>query len=124
MKKFILPLLIFPSLLLSSNYYYEFDKKIYLKEKSSYKTSKQINTIKIFEDEKGNEIKSKNELIIICKDKTCEKDFSNLEYKKISSKFYLIKVNNNDFFNLAQELHKKESIKSARPNFIRQKERR
>ncbi|MGP2657845.1 hypothetical protein ACOJTA_12480 [Malaciobacter sp. WC5094] len=129
MKKniFIALVTLISSNLLANDFYYEFDKKVELikpLESESLSVNKQNeNSEKIhtYKTTNGNTVQFKDELIVQChKEAYCEDDFSDLNitnYKKISKRFFLIKVEDTqNIFTLAQELHKKEDIKSATPN--------
>lgn len=130
MKKalFITTLFSFSSFLLANDFYYEFDKKVELinpLESNTYSLNSQDenNTKKIhtYQTLNGKTVKFKNELIVQChKEAYCKDDFSDLNitnYKEISKRFFLIKVEESqNIFTLAQELHNKEDIKSATPN--------
>ncbi|MGA1933197.1 hypothetical protein ACH5BF_10840 [Arcobacter sp. YIC-464] len=136
MKKFLLSvsLTLFSTLLFAEDFYYEFDKKVELTkslEAKSYSLDSQNNSEKIhsYETTDGKTIKFKNEIIVQCqKDAYCEDDFSDLNitnYKEISKNFFLIKIEDTqNIFNLAQELYKKEDIKSATPNKLLKIQRR
>jgi hypothetical protein len=110
--------------LIADNFYYEFGKKVELKNiiKSDSLTSN--DEIQEYTTVGGEAVKFKNEILVQCeKDKYCEDDFENLNLinrTKLSEDFYLIKIDKNqNIFELCQKLYNLEDIKSAHPNFIK-----
>lgn len=112
------------NLLLADNFYYEFDKKVELKNVIKSDSLSSNDEIQEYVTTSGEAVKFKNEILVQCeKDKYCEDDFESLNLSnrtKLSEDFYLIKLDQDqDIFELCQELYNLEDIKSAHPNFIK-----
>jgi len=112
------------NLLLADNFYYEFDKKVELKNVIKSDSLSSNDEIQEYVTTSGEAVKFKNEILVQCeKDKYCEDDFESLNLSnrtKLSEDFYLIKLDQDqDIFELCQELYNLEDVKSAHPNFIK-----
>ena len=112
------------NLLLADNFYYEFDKKVELKNVIKSDSLSSNDEIQEYVTTSGEAVKFKNEILVQCeKDKYCEDDFESLNLSnrtKLSEDFYLIKLDQDqDIFELCQELYNLENVKSAHPNFIK-----
>lgn len=112
------------NLLLADNFYYEFDKKVELKNVIKSDSLSSNDEIQEYVTTSGEAVKFKNEILVQCeKDKYCEDDFESLNLSnrtKLSEDFYLIKLDQDqNIFELCQELYNLEDIKSAHPNFIK-----
>ena len=112
------------NLLLADNFYYEFDKKVELKNVIKSDSLSSNDEIQEYVTTSGEAVKFKNEILVQCeKDKYCEDDFESLNLSnrtKLSEDFYLIKLDlDQNIFELCQELYNLEDIKSAHPNFIK-----
>ena len=112
------------NLLLADNFYYEFDKKVELKNVIKSDSLSSNDEIQEYVTTSGEAKKNKNEILVQCeKDKYCEDDFESLNLSnrtKLSEDFYLIKLDQDqDIFELCQELYNLEDVKSAHPNFIK-----
>ena len=109
---------------LADNFYYEFDKKVELKNVIKSDSLSSNDEIQEYVTTSGEAVKFKNEILVQCeKDKYCEDDFESLNLSnrtKLSEDFYLIKLDQDqDIFELCQELYNLEDVKSAHPNFIK-----
>lgn len=112
----------------ASNFYYEFDKKVELSEKSSTKALLE-DGIKEYTTSDGKIKRFKNEILVQCnKGAYCEDDFSDLNltnFTKIDDTFYVVKLDSTqDIFEYCQKLYEKNDIKSAHPNYISTREKR
>ena len=112
------------NLLLADNFYYEFDKKVELKNVIKSDSLSSNDEIQEYVTTSGVAVKFKNEILVQCeKDKYCEDDFESLNLSnrtKLSEDFYLIKLDlDQNIFELCQELYNLKDIKSAHPNFIK-----
>lgn len=122
--KYLLLCCFLTNLLLADNFYYEFDKKVELKNVIKSDSLSSNDEIQEYVTTSGEAVKFKNEILVQCeKDKYCEDDFESLNLSnrtKLSEDFYLIKLDlDQNIFELCQELYNLEDIKSAHPNFIK-----
>ena len=122
--KYLLLCCCLTNLLLADNFYYEFDKKVELKNVIKSDSLSSNDEIQEYVTTSGEAVKFKNEILVQCeKDKYCEDDFESLNLSnrtKLSEDFYLIKLDQDqDIFELCQELYNLEDVKSAHPNFIK-----
>ena len=122
--KYLLLCCCLTNLLLADNFYYEFDKKVELKNVIKSDSLSSNDEIQEYVTTSGEAVKFKNEILVQCeKDKYCEDDFESLNLSnrtKLSEDFYLIKLDQDqNIFELCQELYNLEDIKSAHPNFIK-----
>ena len=122
--KYLLLCCFLTNLLLADNFYYEFDKKVELKNVIKSDSLSSNDEIQEYVTTSGEAVKFKNEILVQCeKDKYCEDDFESLNLSnrtKLSEDFYLIKLDQDqNIFELCQELYNLEDIKSAHPNFIK-----
>ncbi len=122
--KYLLLCCFLTNLLLADNFYYEFDKKVELKNVIKSDSLSSNDEIQEYVTTSGEAVKFKNEILVQCeKDKYCEDDFESLNLSnrtKLSEDFYLIKLDQDqDIFELCQELYNLEDVKSAHPNFIK-----
>lgn len=122
--KYLLLCCCLTNLLLADNFYYEFDKKVELKNVIKSDSLSSNDEIQEYVTTSGEAVKFKNEILVQCeKDKYCEDDFESLNLSnrtKLSEDFYLIKLDlDQNIFELCQELYNLEDIKSAHPNFIK-----
>lgn len=127
--KYILFLLLLGNYLFANKFYYEFDKKVEIKNQLQTQNLKTKNDILQYQTTTGKNIKFKNEIIVQCKiNAYCEDDFSDLsiiDYEKVIDNLYLIKLTKNqDIFDLAQKLYLKDDIRSAHPNYVKAREKR
>lgn len=127
--KYILIYSFLLNVLFADNFYYEFDKKVELKNAVKNNSSVSNDDIQEYLSTSGQVIKFKNEILVQCeKDIYCEDDFENLNLSnrtKLSEGFYLIKLDSTqNIFELCQELYNLEDIKSAHPNFIKDRFKR
>ena len=124
--KYLLLCCCLTNLLLADNFYYEFDKKVELKNVIKSDSLSSNDEIQEYVTTSGEAVKFKNEILVQCeKDKYCEDDFESLNLSnrtKLSEDFYLIKLDlDQNIFELCQELYNLKDIKSAHPNFIKSK---
>ena len=124
--KYLLLCCFLTNLLLADNFYYEFDKKVELKNVIKSDSLSSNDEIQEYVTTSGEAVKFKNEILVQCeKDKYCEDDFESLNLSnrtKLSEDFYLIKLDlDQNIFELCQELYNLKDIKSAHPNFIKSK---
>ena len=124
--KYLLLCCCLTNLLLADNFYYEFDKKVELKNVIKSDSLSSNDEIQEYVTTSGEAVKFKNEILVQCeKDKYCEDDFESLNLSnrtKLSEDFYLIKLDlDQNIFELCQELYNLEDIKSAHPNFIKRR---
>ena len=122
--KYLLLCCCLTNLLLADNFYYEFDKKVELKNVIKSDSLSSNDEIQEYVTTSGEAVKFKNEILVQCeKDKYCEDDFESLNLSnrtKLSEDFYLIKLDlDQNIFELCQELYNLKDIKSAHPNFIK-----
>ena len=122
--KYLLLCCCLTNLLLADNFYYEFDKKVELKNVIKSDSLSSNDEIQEYVTTSGEAVKFKNEILVQCeKDKYYEDDFESLNLSnrtKLSEDFYLIKLDQDqDIFELCQELYNLEDVKSAHPNFIK-----
>ena len=122
--KYLLLCCCLTNLLLADNFYYEFDKKVELKNVIKSDSLSSNDEIQEYVTTSGEAVKFKNEILVQCeKDKYCEDDFESLNLSnrtKLSEDFYLIKLDQDqNIFELCQELYNLKDIKSAHPNFIK-----
>ena len=122
--KYLLLCCCLTNLLLADNFYYEFDKKVELKNVIKSDSLSSNDEIQEYVTTSGEAVKFKNEILVQCeKDKYCEDDFESLNLSnrtKLSEDFYLIKLDQDqDIFELCQELYNLEDVKSAHPKFIK-----
>ena len=121
--KSILILGLLTNLLLSNDFYYEYGKKIELLNNSTTKLLSNNSIAKIYTTTKGKSLIFKDEIIVRCKEnKICDNDIELFNLKKIikrSNDYFLLQINSNqNIFTIMQELHKKENILSAHPNYL------
>ncbi len=121
MKKLIL-LISFVSFGLASDFYFEYGKKVFIKEKLSQASDK----IQEYITEDDKKIKFKNEIIVQCEENMpCLKDIQKLGLKdisKLSSNVYLVKLNDKqNIFEFSQKLYTLSSVGVAHPNFIKKR---
>jgi len=114
--------------LLANSFYFEFDKKVEIVPKISTKTLNN-DEIQEYTTTEGKTIKFKNEILVECNENSdCTDDFQELNiesFNKISHRFFLIKLNSNqDIFEYCQKLYNKEDIKSAHPNYLKERKKR
>lgn len=126
--KFILLIFVTFTSLFASNFFYEFDKKVEMKPSLTTQSTSQ-DAILEYETTDGKVIKFKNEIMVVCKKNAyCEDDFSDLSisnYEEISSGYFLIQVESSqNIFTLAQQLYLKDDIKTAHPNYVRNRVKR
>lgn len=124
MKYLLITLFAVNSLFAANDFYYEFDKKVYIQENvTSFKSS---NGIQEYKTTDGKIIKFKNEIVAQCKkDIQCIDDIKNLGINtivKISSNFYYIKLNSSmNIFEYSQKIQELSSVQIAHPNFIKKR---
>lgn len=130
MKKalFITTLFSFSSFLLANDFYYEFDKKIYIKDKiinKEFSSTKNDTSIQEYTTTDGKTIKFRNEIVAQCNNITCKKDIENLGVEKvieISKGFYFIKLDKNkNIFEYSRLIQELDSVNIAHPNFIKER---
>lgn len=114
--------------LLANSFYFEFDKKVEIVPKISTKTLNN-DEIQEYTTTEGKTIKFKNEILVECNENSdCTDDFQELNiesFNKISHRFFLIKLNSKqDIFEYCQKLYNKEDIKSAHPNYLKERKKR
>lgn len=120
--KFLLLILFFISVGFAKNFYYEYDKKVYLEKKiQDKKTRSKNHSFNTYLTKEGKTISFKHEIIVQCKEnKSCENDFRKLKlnnFEKIAGTFYLIKLQREqNIFDYSQKLYKLDNIKTAKPN--------
>ena len=126
--KYLLILISLNFSLLANSFYFEFDKKVEIVPKIS---TKALNNgeIQEYTTTEGKTIKFKNEILVECNENSdCTDDFQELNiesFNKISHRFFLIKLNSNqDIFEYCQKLYNKEDIKSAHPNYLKERKKR
>lgn len=127
MKAFIITIFLLLTNLYGNKFYYEYDKKIELDEVTN--KSRAADGILEYTNKDGKTIKFRNEIIVQCeKNFVCEDTLTLLgieNYTKLSDNFFLVYVQKNqDIFELSQKLYEESSIKSAHPNFVKQRVRR
>ena len=128
MKYISLLALLFSSSI-ANDFYYEFGKKVEMKPKLQAQSVQTQKDVLEYETTEGKTVKFKNEILVQCKKNAyCEDDFSDLtitNYEEIASGFFLIKVENSqNIFTLSQQLHAKDDIESAHPNYVRTRVKR
>ncbi len=131
MKKITLILLTFLFFSISANadnpFYYEYGKRVELK-KLSKTSNRNGDAIDYYEDSNGREVGVKNQIIVKCKEgldcyAIFEKhNLTNIE--KLSTNFFLIKLTNEDVFELSQTLYNEEDIEISQPNLVRKLQKR
>lgn len=126
--KYLLILISLNFSLLANSFYFEFDKKVEIVPKISTKTLNN-DEIQEYTTTEGKTIKFKNEILVECNENSdCTDDFEELNiesFNKISHRFFLIKLNSNqDIFEYCQKLYNKEDIKSAHPNYLKERKKR
>ena len=126
--KFILLFTVLFSSLFSSDFFYEFGKKVEMKPNLKTQSTSE-NSILEYETTKGKVVRFKNEIMVVCqKNAYCEDDFSDLSisnYEEIASGYFLVQVESSqNIFVLAQQLHLKDDIKTAHPNYIQNRVKR
>ena len=126
--KFILLILVTFSTLFASDFYYEFGEKVEMKPSLKTQNTSE-NSILEYETTDGKAVKFKNEIMVVCKKNAyCEDDFSDLSisnYEKIASGYFLVQVESSqNIFILAQQLHLKDDIKIAHPNYVQNRVKR
>lgn len=113
------------SFIYAQDFYYEFGKKVEVKQGVKSKALSSLDDIQEYETLDGKKVKFKNEIILKCNTQRCEEDFKTLELKnieKISKNFYLIKLDaSKNIFEYSQKLHNLKSVEFAHPNFIKQR---
>lgn len=112
----------------SSEFYYEYGKKVILKELPEQRVLNGKDT-RYFINEKGHKVGVSNEIIVKCiSSVNCSEKLKELNFTDISnltSTLYLVKVDNSDeIFTIAQSLYQNENIEFAIPNFLKKRERR
>lgn len=129
--KTLLLLTAISSSLFAQNFYYEGDKKIIIQEEIVSKT-KSLNSsnsdIKTYKTTDGRVIKFKKEIIVQCKENlNCENDLLELglnNFEKRSGYFLVTVDSNSGIFEIMQNLHNKDSILNAAPNYMISKAKR
>ena len=126
--KYLLILISLNFSLLANSFYFEFDKKVEIVPKISTKTLNN-DEIQEYTTTEGKTIKFKNEILVECNENSdCTDDFEELNiesFNKISHRFFLIKLNSNQYiFEYCQKLYNKEDIKSAHPNYLKERKKR
>lgn len=126
--KYLLILISLNFSLLANSFYFEFDKKVEIVPKISTKTLNN-DEIQEYTTTEGKTIKFKNEILVECNENSdCTDDFQELNiesFNKISHRFFLIKLNSKqDIFEYCQKLYNKEDIKSAHPNYLKERKKR
>ncbi len=111
------------SLGFASDFFYKNGEKVFVEELNSLNNSK---AIKEYVTENGEILKFKNELIVNCKkDSDCLSDIKKTgltQVFKISKNFYFVKLDENqNIFNFSQKLYDLSSVKSAQPNFVKER---
>ena len=127
--KYFLTLLCTSSILFSSDFYYEYGKKVEVNKLANTKALSSNDKMNTYSTNTGKTIKFRNEIIVrckknsICNDELEEAGLTN--YIQRSSTYFFIKLDNNvDIFSIMQELDEKEDILSAHPNYIVNKVKR
>lgn len=126
--KYLLILISLNFSLLANSFYFEFDKKVEIVPKISTKALNN-DEIQEYTTTDGKTIRFKNEILVECNENSdCTDDFEELNiesFNKISHRFFLIKLNSNqDIFEYCQKLYNKEDIKSAHPNYLKERKKR
>lgn len=126
MKSLFFSLLAISSVFATNDFYYEFDKKVYIKNKIETKTSKSDTNIQEYETQEGKKVKFKNEIVVQCeKDIDCKEDIKLLglnNIAEISKGFLFIQLENDkNIFEYSQKIHELDSVKIAHPNFIKER---
>lgn len=112
-------------LLYSSDFYYQNNQKIYLKKISN--TFRSLQHTDTYIDENNQTLGVGSEIVIEVDEKLFNRDtfiekYAIEEMTKIANRFYRCKLKDRSkIFETAAKIYQEKSIKSAHPNFIRQK---
>ncbi len=128
MRIFLSLFLFTGSLLAQESYYYSFGKKITLTKLPEARSLVEDN-ITFYENQYGQKVGVKPEVIIGCNDvKACKeilKNYDIVSIEKLSKAIYLLKLpDNSNPFEVSNSLYNEISIKFAHPNFIKERKKR
>ena len=113
--------------LYSSDYYFEYGKKVELTKVKDYR-SEGVGGVDYYTTVHGNRVGITNELIVKCEQSNCTdtlKKYNLTNITSLSDSLFLVKlVNNENIFELSRKLYLDENIKFANPNFTKTRKKR
>jgi hypothetical protein len=126
MKKINLLVLLSLSLY-SSDYYFEYGKKVELTKAKDYR-SEGVGGVDYYITQYGNRVGITNELIVKCEHSNCTEILGKYNLTNITSlsdSLFLVKLENNEnIFEISQKLYLDKNITFATPNFTKTKKMR
>ncbi len=128
MKIFLSLFLFIGSLLAQQSFYYSFGKKVMLTKLPTSRALRDQN-VTFYENQNGQKIGVKQEVIIGCDDLiACKKvlrDYNITYIEELSKTIYLLKLpKNSDPFEISNSLYNEDPVQFAHPNFIKKRKMR